>query len=311
MFSLNSNNERTWITCASYAMLQALENKDIDLIEFENSTGVTFGVASHSEKYHCTRMLTPYRKFWDSIQYIEKIWGIRISHICTDSQSDLLSDILSLNKANIVLGPINMAALYYLPMCSQYKHADHYISLHINNGEIYLSDSEGIIYMRVQGKDLQRIIDVSDIMEANGYFQAGIVEQCTSPLSLEERSYITFNLAGLCYQSAEEEGQGGNAFLLCQDVMRNLSAAHWETSLRYDLSYYLQRKYMLLKADPKGIYLRSAFKEHLYFQIQSVQQTLYQLSQKAYQDVIKNFSILAETESMIPSYWKELTTRLW
>ena len=68
---------------------------------------------------------------------------------------------------------------------------------------------------------------------------------------------------------------------------------------------------MLLKADPKGIYLRSAFKEHLYFQIQSVQQTLYQLSQKAYQDVIKNFSILAETESMIPSYWKELTTRLW
>ena len=310
MITLNSDNERTWITCASYAMLELIQNIDIDLIEFENSTGVTFGVASHSDQYHCTRMLTPYRKFWDGIRCIEKIWGLEIEHICTDNKKDLLKYISSFKNASIILGPISMAALYYLPMCSQYRCADHYVGLHINNGKMYLSDSEGVPYMRVDSNDLQRITDISDIMESDGMYQAGIVEQHISPLPPEERTYMILDHAGLCYRSAEEEGQGGNAFMICQEVMRNLSVAHWETSLRYDLCYYLQRKYMLLKADPEGIYMRSSFKEHISFQISFIRQTIYQLCQKEYKDVIQNFSVLAEAETMIAFRWKELTSKL-
>lgn len=307
---LNSNNIRTWITCASYAILNTIENSEIDLIEFENSTGVSFGVASHSDQYHCTRMLTPYRKFWDGISLIEKIWGLHINHICTATKNEMITSILSLKNANIIIGPINMATLYYLPLSSQYKCADHYITLHINSDKIYLTDSENIPYMRVYKEDLNRILDISDIMEADGKYNAGIVENYFSPLEKTERLFQIIKIAGENFKSAEENGQGGKAFLQCQRVMKELSVTHWETPIRYDLNYYLQRKYMLLETDPDGLFLSPAFKEHILFQILSVQEILFKLYQKSYKDVIDKMQILSETETAISYRWKELTTQL-
>lgn len=307
---LNSDSFRTWITCASYALIHVIENKEIDVVELENSTGVPFGVASYSDQYHCTRMLTPYRAFWDGIDSIQRVWGIRLEHKSTPDSFQLLSFIHSIGEQNFLLGPINMSALYYLPLSSQYKCADHYVALHLKENGMYLIDSEGIPYMRISDEDLKRILSISEILEARELFHVGYVLQTSMLPSKEERLYETVKIAENCFKAAEENGQGGKAFLLCKRVMKELPASRWVASIRYDLSYYMQRKYMLLMMDQEGIFLSSAFKEHIREQIHNVSKTLHFLSERSYSKAIIEMEALSEKETIIPYRWKEWVTQL-
>ena len=305
---LNSDSFRTWISCASYALIHVIENEEIDVVELENSTGVPFGVASYSDQYHCTRMLTPYQTFWDGIESIQRVWGIQLEYKSMSDSLQVLSYIHSFEKQNMIIGPVSMSALYYLPLSSQYKCADHYIALHLAKDGMYLIDSEGIPYMQISDDDLKRMLSVSEILEARGLFHVGYVLQTNALPSKNERLYETIKTAEKCFKAAEENGQGGRAFLLCQHVMKELPASRWVASLRYDLSYYMQRKYMLLMLDREGVFLSSSFKEHIRQQIQSVVKILHFLAERSYTKAIIDMETLSEKEQIIPYRWKEWVT---
>lgn len=305
---LNSDSFRTWIACASYALIHVIENEEIDIVELENSTGVPFGVASYSKQYHCTRMLTPFQTFWDGIESIQRIWGIRLEHKGFSDSHQLISFIHSFGKQKLILGPVSMSALYYLPLSFQYKCADHYVALNLVDERMYLIDSEGIPYMQICDDDLKRILNISEILEARGLFHIGYVVQTKALLSKRERLYETIITAEKCFKVAEENGQGGKAFLLCQRVMKELPASRWVASLRYDLSYYMQRKYMLLMMDQEGVFLSTTFKEHIRQQIQYVVKVLHCLSERSYKQAIIGMETLSEKETIIPYRWKEWIT---
>lgn len=303
----SSDNLRTWITCASYALLHACQDTEIDVVELENSTGVSFGVSSYADNYHCTRMITPYKKFWEQADDVSRIWGIRMEHFITPEKEKMLSYLCKLKNKSIVLGPINMAALSYLPFSSQYKCADHYLSLYAANNQILLTDSEGISDMQITKDQLNRFLNIFEIPEANGLYHAAIVSRCDRALESKERLYETIKIAQQCFQLAEQNGQGGNAFLICQRVMQEHPPSEWSTSLRYDLSYYMQRKYMLLSIDKTGLFLKQVMKDHICKQIQDIRHVLYLLSEQAYNNIISIMPQMAESESEISYRWKEWT----
>ncbi len=303
----SSDNLRTWITCASYALLHACQDTEIDVVELENSTGVSFGVSSYADHYHCTRMLTPYQKFWEQADSVSQIWGIRMERFITPEKERMLSYLHKVKNQSVILGPINMAALSYLPFSSQYKCADHYLTLRMTDDQVYLTDSEGIPDMQITDNHLIRFLNIFEIPEAQGQYHVAVVSRCERKLEPKERLYETIRIAQQSFQSAEQNGQGGNAFLLCQRVMQELPPSEWSASFRYDLSYYMQRKYMMLSMDKTGLFLKQLMKDHICKQIQDVRYVLYLLSEQAYSNVASVMPKLAESESRISYQWKEWT----
>lgn len=307
---INSDSFRTWIACASYALLHALNNTDIDVVDLENSTGVPFGIASYSSQYYCTRMLTPFYTFWDGISTVQKVWGIRMEHMSALDASSMLSYLLSKNNKKLIIGPLNMSSLFYLPLCTQYKCVDHYIALHITDGRMYLIDSEGIPYLRIFPVDLKRVLNIHNILEARGRLNAAVVSMENDALDRTERLREIIRVAENNFLAAEESGQGGSAFLLCQQVMIELPSSRWASSLRYDLSYYMQRKYMMLMIDKQGICFRPEMKEHLTRQINISSKALRYLSSREYSEATALMTDLAREETMIPYKWKEWTKQV-
>lgn len=306
-----SDRFRTWITCASYALLNILNCSDIDVVELENSTGVTFGVASYSEQYHCTRMLTPYRTFWDGLESVRNAFGIHLECFSFSDGEELIKFIHAAKDKSFIIGPLNMSSLYYLPVCSQYKCADHYIALHMKGDDMYLTDPEGIPHMRIYEADLKRILNINDIMEAKGKFHAAFISHRDPMPDNIERASVILKSAGKVFCEAEQNGQGGNAFLICRRIMKEVPASRWAAMLYYDLNYYMQRKYMFLMADNENIFLKSEFKEHIAHQIAVTRKCLSFFPEKAYLNAADMMPLLFEEETKIPYKWKEWTEQIW
>ena len=200
-----------------------------------------------------------------------------------------------------------MATLSYLPFSSQYKCADHYLTLHMEGNQVYLTDSEGIPDMQITEDYLRRFVNINDIPEAQGLYHAAVVSRCGKAMEPKERLYETIQIAKKSFLLAEQNGQGGNAFFLCQRVMQDHPSSEWSTSFRYDLSYYMQRKYMMMSMDEKELCFKQAMKDHIYKQIQDARYVLYLLSEHNYNQVISEMPKLAASESKISYKWKEWT----
>ena len=303
----SSDSLRTWVTCASYALIHACKDSEMDIVELENSTGVSFGISSYADQYHCTRMLTPYQKFWEQADAVSRIWGIRMKHFITPEKETLLSSLRTIKNQSLILGPINMAALSYLPFSSQYKCADHYLALRMEDNQIFLTDSEGIPDMQITDDSLSRFVNINEIPEAKGLYHAAVVYRCGRAMEPKERLYETIKTAERSFISAEQNGQGGNAFFLCQRVMQERPSSEWSTSFRSDLSYYMQRKYMMLSMDKTGLFIKQAMKDHICKQIQDIRYVIYLLSEHDYSQIVTQMPKLAALESKISYNWKEWT----
>lgn len=300
----NAGSLRTWITCGSYSLLNTLQTSDIDLIELENATGVTFGVASYGEKYHFTRMLTPFSTFWSGINTVSKVFGIRIKRHCFQNKEKLIEWIENTKRNHFFIGPINMSALTYLPLSSQYKCSDHYIAICKNNNKYYITDSEGIPCLQTNLTKLKQMIDISEIMEANGIYNIGTVNIETINKNSTEHKRIILENACLNYCKAEENNQGGKAFLLCADLVKTVPLSNWISPFYYDLNYYMQRKIMFMMVDFDEEILNYKYKEFISNQITLTKQCLYYLYNRNISDCVKILIQMAALESNISELWK-------
>lgn len=238
----------TWITCGSYALLHALQERKIDLIDLENSTGTPFGIACMEEDYECMRMLTVFRDFNEGIDQAAKLWGIEVQRLDADSKDELYAFLEDKTKKSFLLGPVSMACLTYLPLSIQYKCADHYIALlRLNENEFQLIDSEGVISLKITVNELMEKLFVNDIPEAKG--KITIREVCRKGEAVS-RSYLlahTFETACRNLKEAEKNGQGSEAILRCMKTMKCIPEIKWKEGSLYDFDYFIQRKLMLGK----------------------------------------------------------------
>lgn len=297
-----SDKFRTWITCASYALLNVLNENEIDIIDLENSTGVTFGVASYGDHFHYTRMLTPFCTFWDGIDTIERVWGIHIEKFCFHDKQEIFHMLRNSPTSGFIIGALNMSSIYYLPLCTQYKCADHYIAVRKSeNGNYLLTDSEGIPEMKISNDDFYNILNISDIPEARGLFNVGTATDTGCKTEKKEQIHEIMKQAENNYFQAEQNGQGGRAFLRCHEIMENAPIYKWATPLQYDLNYYIQRKYMFLKYTC----LKRELKEHIEKQIKEAARLRHHILKHEITEALKIIKVLSVSETMIPIKWKE------
>lgn len=307
-----SSQYRTWVTCGAYAMLHALQANDIDLLELENSTGVTFGVASYGADHHCTRMLTPFRTFWRGMTVAAHLWGITIQLATFQDVSELCSFLEKVPPGtHLVLGPVSMAGLQYLPLSTQYRCADHYVALHKDHlSRLLLTDSEGVTEMQLTVQALAGMCMVEGIPEAKQMYTVGIVAHDGPVEPLANRLKYTIQTAGENLQAAEHAGQGSSAILRCLCTMKAIAIQRWRGSVLYDLSYFIQRKDMLLRLAVDLVEtgtgsISPLFMEQIHHQMVLAAHVRRCLSQGHMETAAESMETLAELEKMLAVKWKE------
>lgn len=242
MVSLPYNG--TWITCGSYAFLHAAGLDGAWLLPVENSAGATFGMASFQGEWDHTRMLMPAFDFHAGIDEAANLWGVELEHYVCGSFGEFLTLHGGSEPCNYVVGPVNMAALDYLPLSNQYHCADHYIALHRENGYT-LTDSEGVVCMRISEERLDAILSGRGIPESHGHLHIRAVHRTRQIVPFARRAICTIEKGAENLKQAAELGEGPQAFLQCAATVSRDPPVMWKSALSYDLSYVAQRRLMM------------------------------------------------------------------
>ncbi len=240
----------SWIVCGSYALVYAANLCYDTLIPLENSTGASFGVSCEGLDYFGTRMLSVFRDFHYGVDKAAPLWGLqmkRVDGVTKEAIAELLRDPYI---DRVVLGPVSMVGLVYLPLSQQYRCADHYIACIRESKDLWrLIDSEGVPGLLLTPEKIINMLSVQNIPEACGRFTARAVINVNVSETAESRdSRIRYTLetAHINLRDARENGQGYRAFQRCGELVQNISAKR-HISLVYDVDYLIQRKIMLLK----------------------------------------------------------------
>jgi hypothetical protein len=238
----------SWITCGSYALLNAASISNTYLIDIENSSGATFGVNCLASEWGYTRLLTPMKDFNSGIDEAVHLWGLESEHSEYGSPGEFIDVLDTGGKAQYLIGPVNMETLSYLPLSQMYRSADHYVALICNgNGTLILVDSEGIPGIKTDVSHLYRILNVKGIPESEGTFHVRKIWRSESFYPVEQRIRYTVKKAAENLSYAKVMGQGPQAFLICLDTISNAKRNLWKESLLYDLEYVMQRRLMMSK----------------------------------------------------------------
>ena len=303
--------ERTWITCGSYALIHAAELPDTCLLELENMAGATFGLACQGERYGYTRMLTPLRDFHAGIDSAAPLWGLELQRYDTVSPDEILDFIGRYPGDRFVLGPISMVGLWYLPLCSQYKGADHFIMVqNLDSSRYLVVDSEGVPGIILDLDQLRSLLQIRDIPEAQGMLTSRRVVSKGPIAAMEERLRFTWGLAGNYLCDAPRLGQGHYGILECARIVGTVPSAYWSASLQYSLGDLIQRKRMFRMLANNmnllpGVSLNPALLELLDCQIAAAGKAYGMTLRKDCCGCASQLEQLAEAEKILADKWKD------
>ena len=239
-----------WIICGSYALAHAANLSYTDLIPLENSTGASFGISCAGDDWYGTRMLSVFRDFNYGIDAAAPLWGIqmkRIDGVTSEPIAALLGDPY---VDRVLIGPVSMVELVYLPLSQQYRCADHFFACIRQGRDMWqLIDSEGMPGLPVDTKQIIKMLSIQNIPEACGQYTARAVMHVNAHELAENRiTRIRHTLETACVnlKDAQENGQGYKAIQRCAELTRDIPRGRYR-SLLYDVDYLIQRKIMLLK----------------------------------------------------------------
>lgn len=239
----------SWIACGSYAMIHAADLPYSALIPLENSTGASFGVSCAGLDYAGTRMLSVFRDFHAGIDRAAPLWGIQMKRVDGDAGEEVMRLLRDPYIDRVVLGPVSMTGLAYLPLSGQYRCADHFIACIRRDKDVWqLIDSEGVPGLELALEKIVPMLSVQNIPEAHGRYTARAVigtDASGTAGSRDSRIRYTLKIAYANLREARESGQGYRAFQRCGELVRERPAGR-HISLIYDVDYLIQRKIMLL-----------------------------------------------------------------
>lgn len=234
------------ICCGSYACLNAIKNPDIPLKLFEISTSVPFGV-KHIKNEFFDHLLTTYCDPNIGIDKAVPLWGYKQKKELFLNKEEAFGYLKKeVSRNPVVLGPIDMGCLYYLPVSYMYRRMDHYIVLLEKKGKICCEDSEGIFGIELTDEQILSLISVDKLLESGGLISVRSFYQIKdfnmNEILEQSMLYALENL-----NNAEKEGQGSGAFLDCYDYLENQDIRLWKLPLLYDINYLIQRKLLFIK----------------------------------------------------------------
>lgn len=295
-----------WITCGSYALIHAADLCYSDLIPLENSTGASFGIRCAGEDYGGTRMLSVFRDFNYGIDAAAPLWGIQLKRVDGETKDSIAALLQDSGIERVVIGPVSMVTLAYLPLSQQYRYVDHFIACIRQNGNLWkLIDSEGIPGLLIDSEEIIKMLTIQNIPEACGKYTARAVLHVNMRTAIQDRAIrirYTLNTAYRNLKDAQENGQGFRAIYKCAELVFNMPSEK-RKSLLYDIDYLIQRKLMLLKL------LQDAERENVAIVNPNLITTIYQFIESAgmLRDNLQQqfFDRLAKAEKNITEKWKE------
>lgn len=239
-----------WIVCGSYALVHAAGLRYGVLIPLENSTGASFGVSCRGLDYFGTRMLSVFRDFHYGIDRAAPLWGIQMKRVDGTTKEAIAELLGDLRIDRVLLGPVGMTGLSYLPLSQQYRCADHFVACIRRNKDVWqLIDSEGVPGLLLTPEEIIKMLSIQNIPEACGKYTARAIISVNVPETMESRVMrirYTLETAHVNLKEARENGQGYKAFQRCGKLVGDIPAGR-HISLIYDMDYLIQRKIMLLK----------------------------------------------------------------
>ena len=235
------------ICCGSYACLNAIKDEQISSKMFELSTSVPFGV-KHIEDGTFDRLLTTYCDPNIGIDKAIPLWGYEQRKKEFSDKNEVLDYLKEeLMLRPVVLGPLDMGYLNYLPAAHLYRRMDHYILLEGTwNGKVRCIDSEGIFGYQMAYKELLSYLNVEKLLEASGKICVRSFRKKVD-FDIMEVLRKTLQYAWENMREAENMGQGSEAYQACFRYLADQNINLWQLPLLYDVNYLIQRKLLFLK----------------------------------------------------------------
>lgn len=226
--------------CAAYAFLNTTQCCRVTPELYELLSGVPFGIAFHMK---CpSRILVPFAEPCNEVVTVAKVLGYKATarrYNDISSAVDYLSELPPHNK--VMIGPINMGFLDYLPQNMFYLNQSHYISLKKQEkGKYLITDSESALAVSCTHERLKKIVNPKDIPEAYGAVNIWRFEEDGLP----KEDFISI-IKGVAYENlskAERAGHGSLAIKRCTEYLSATDIEGRQLKICYDINYLLQRK---------------------------------------------------------------------
>lgn len=230
------------ICCGTYSIIQIIEsNIDVDL--FELTTGVPFGIKGSIEE---GRLLTTFVNPNYGLEIGMNIWGIKgkkYHYKDKERAWEKFCDMFKLDR-NIIIGPLDMLRLSYIPLSTMYIGMDHYVSIQKHDDyHVLVKDSEGYLAVPVDLDTLFKMWDICNVIEAEGEYCFRTVDiipgRHMERKKLLQKAYKLMR-RNVCW--AEAACYGSHTFSRIVKYVENDINTGWRTGLMYDFTHLLQRK---------------------------------------------------------------------
>lgn len=228
--------------CAAYAFLNTTQCSDVTPELYELLSGVPFGIKYNPDNK--SRLLSPFIEPCLRVNDVSKMLGYsaKLSKFKEISEAVYFLSSMDCGK-RVMIGPIDMGHLAYLPLNMYYIKQSHYISVEKQKDDKYcVTDSEGILLSVCSQEYLSGIINVSDIPESENNINIWEFELSANRIKTSEYADIIRCEACKNLVNAEEAGQGSNAILQCADLLEYTDSSCSDLRLYYEFNYVLQRK---------------------------------------------------------------------
>lgn len=228
--------------CAAYAFLNTTQCRRVTPKLYELLSGVPFGIAFHTR--YPSRILVPFAEPYNEVETVAHVLGYKATaHKYDDVSSamDFLSGLPPHSK--VMIGPINMGFLDYLPQNMFYMNQSHYISVKKQeDGKYRITDSECALAVSCTDEHLRKIISPKDIPEANGAVYVWRFKRAGDGYPKEEFVSIIKGVAYENLSKAEKAGHGSLAVKRCAEFLSAMDIDGRQLRICYDINYLLQRK---------------------------------------------------------------------
>ena len=228
--------------CAAYAFLNTTRCRRVTPELYELLSGVPFGIAFH---IRCpSRILVPFAEPYHEVEAVAKVLGYKAAAHKYDDISSVMDFLAELPPySRVMIGPINMGFLDYLPQNMFYMNQSHYISVEKQeDGKYRITDSECVFAASCTGKHLRKIISPKDIPEANGAVHVWRFERAGDGYPEEKFVSVIRDVAYGNLSKAEKAGHGSLAVKRCAEFLSAADIDGRRLKTCYDINYLLQRK---------------------------------------------------------------------
>lgn len=228
--------------CAAYAFLNTTQCRRVTPELYELLSGVPFGVAFHMR---CpSRMLVPFAEPYNEVGTVAKLLGYKATEHKFDDASSVADFLSGLPpRSKVMIGPVNMGFLDYLPQNIFYMDQSHYISVKKQeDGEYRITDSECVLAGSCTDERLRTIVSSKNIPEADGAVHVWQFKRAGDGRQEEEFISIMKDAAYRNLSKAETAGHGSSAVKRCAEFLSEADIRDRRLKICYDVNYLLQRK---------------------------------------------------------------------